>query len=174
MKSRTLLAGILLALLIWQPSRSHAFEGEFLSSQMLQEAYRRFCSANIDEFETLLANKKTMALGTNELVTEAYGSILKCEYDSDPLYKKLQDPTAIRKVEVLIRKLGKEKYADQNTASLVETKKRYKIDHILKIVEKGAALSENEVKILVAYAKTRALTEAVASALISGTGQEPD
>lgn len=167
MKNRILLVAILAALIIWQPSWSRAYDGEFLSSQKLQEAYRRFCPANTDELETLLANKKTMALGTNQPVTEVYGTLLKCEYNSDPLYKGLQDETAIRRTEALIRKIGKEKYADQNTAGLARAKWKFKVDHILRIVEKGSALSENQVKILATFAKTKAQIEALAEVLRS-------
>jgi hypothetical protein len=171
MKKRTLLTGIVLALIIWQPSWSRAFDGEFLSSQKLQEAYRRFCPANTDELKTLLATKKTMALGVNQPVTEVYGSMLRCEYDSDPLYKGLQDETAIKRTEALIRKIGKEKYADQSAASLANAKRKYRVDHIFRIVEKGAALSENDVMILVTFERTKAQIEAIASVLRSGEGQ---
>jgi hypothetical protein len=171
MKRITLLTGIVLALIIWQPSWSRAYDGEFLSSQNLQEAYRRFCLANTDELKTLLASKKTMALGINQPVTEVYGSMLKCEYDSDPLYKGLEDETAIKRTEALIRKIGKEKYADQSIASLANAKRKYKVDYILRIVEKGSPLSENQVKILVTFERTKAQIEAVASVLRSGDGQ---
>jgi len=172
MKIRTLLTGIVLALVIWQPPWSRAYDGEFLSSQKLQEAYRRFCPANIEEIKTLLASRKTIALGTNQPVTEIYGSILKCEYDSDPLYKGLQDEAAITRTEALIRKIGKERYADQNTGGLARAKRKYRVDYILRIVEKGAALSESQVKILATFARKKAQIEALASVLRSGTGPD--
>jgi hypothetical protein len=171
MKKRTLLTGIVLALIIWQPPWSRAYDGEFLSSQKLQETYRRFCPANTDELKMLLASKKTMALGINQPVTEVYGAMLKCEYDSDPLYKALEDETAIKRTEALIRKIGKEKYADQSIASLANAKRKHRVDYILRIVEKGSPLSENQVKILVTFERTKAQIEAVASVLRSGDGQ---
>ena len=174
MKKTTMLTTIVLALIIWQPSWSRAYEGEFFSSQKLQEAYRRFCSANTDELKALLTSKKTMALGINQPVTDVYGSILECEYDSDPLYKGLADLTAIKRTEALIRKVGKEKYADQSIASLANAKRKYKVDYILRIVEQGSPLSGNQVKTLVTFARTKAEIEAVSSVLRSSDGQEPD
>jgi len=171
MTRRTLLAGIILAVTIWQPSWVLAYDGEFFSSQKLQEAYRRLCAANVEEVRTLLAAKKTIALGTDKPVTEVYGSILKCDYDRDPLYKGLADETAITRTEVLIRKIGKEKYIDQSTASLALAKRKYKVGYVLKIVENGAPLSENEVKILIAFARTKAQIEAQAAILRSSAGQ---
>jgi hypothetical protein len=174
MKKRMLLTGIILALIVWQPSWSRAYEGEFFSSQKLQEAYRRFCSANTDELKALLATKKTMALGINQPVIDVYGSMLKCEYESDPLYKGLEDLRAIKRTEALIRKIGKEKYADQSIASLASAKRKYKVDYLLRILEKGSPLSGNQVKVLVTFARTKAEIEAVASVLRSGEGKEPD
>ena len=171
MKRKILLAAIVSALIAAQPSWSHAYDGEFLSSQKLQEAYRRFCPANTDEFKTLLAASKTLALGSDQLVTELYGSLLTCEYSSDILYKSLQNETAIRRAEALIRKFGKEKYTDQNIAGLANAKKKYKIDHFLRIVKSGAALSENDVKLLVAFARKKAFSEALISVLRSDPGQ---
>jgi hypothetical protein len=172
MKKRTLLTAIVLALIIWQPSWSRAYEGVVLSSQELQEAYRRFCPANTEEIKTLLASKKTMALGTNQPVTEIYGAILDCEYDKDPLYKSLQDEKAITRTEALIRKIGKEKYADQSAASVALAKRKHKVDYILRIVEEGAALSQNQVKILAIFARIKAQSEALVSVLRSGAGNE--
>ena len=174
MTRRTLLTAIVLTLLIWQPSWSRAYGGEFFSGEKLQEAYRRFCPANTEEIKTLLARKKTMALGTDQPVTEIYGPILSCEYDKDPLYKSLQDENAITRTEALIRKIGKERYADESAASLAKAKRKYKVDYILRIVENGAALSQNQVKILAIFARIKAQSEALVSVLRSSTGQTPD
>lgn len=165
MIGRTLLAGIALALSIWASTQALAFEGEFLSSQKLQKAYRQYCPANISELKNL--PRKIKVEGTNMIIMGMYDSWLRCDYQTDPIYKHLEDPVWIKKTEAEIHKVGKEKYIDARVAALAKTKERYKIERILDRAISNSGLSLDELLVFVVFEVSKAEGGAIISVLKS-------
>jgi hypothetical protein len=159
---RTLLAGIAVAAFaVWASAQTLAFEGEFLSSKKLQQAYRHFCPINIGELKALLRTKKTKVRGTTMLVVETYKDNLKCDYQTDVLYKSLENPDDIKETDEYIRKVGREKYVEQATASSSEIRLKYKIDLLLELAESSVGLSEDELFTLVAFEQVKSRKQAL-------------
>lgn len=171
MIGRTLLPGILFALAIWASAQAFAFEGEFLSSKKLQDAYRQFCPANIGELKNLPGEINVQSTSKNQgtymAIMEMYDSWLGCDYQTDPIYKHFEDPVWIRETEAEIGKLGKEKYIDVRVADISETKERYKIERILDRAISNSGLSLEELLVLVVFEVSKAETQAIISALKS-------
>lgn len=148
---------------------------EYLSAKELQAAYRKNCPVNVSALKEFLVKKKTRLKGTNRLIVNEYqlrvlpyekrSLILRCDFQIDPVYASMGDPANIAKTESAIRQLGKQKYIEATIDSLSSTKKKYQIDRLTALADSDTGMSFEELEVLIAFAKTRARSDAVVSVL---------